>query len=241
MTTDEELDARFGAADRAARLSAHEPTLVNLFAVSEAESLGRRRRRAIARAGIAGALVIGLGVGAPTAAAAIRDYLSQTGRYCSGTECGAGVNPEEAEWIDSSKSDFGVYVDSLFPTDLPLADGSSRAQVVGQLVSNIESANAADGSGGEWTALGLSSSLENIIYCGWVNQWLAADAAGDAGSAQRSAEVMRDAAEWPATVKTDGGGVADAIRWYADAANRGDAATVLGGAKAFACVDSERP
>lgn len=242
MTTDEELDARFEAADRAARLGAHEPALVAMFATAEGESLGRRRRRGFARAGVAGGLVIALGLGAPAAAAAISEYLAQSGTYCSGTECGNDPTLEESEWIDSSAPDFASYVDSLFPSDLPLADGASREDVVGELVGNIEADNAAYGAG-YWGSLGLSSSLEFIIYCGWVNQWVAADAEGEAGSADRAARIMRDATEWPGVVKTDGGGVVDSMIKYADAADRGDAATVFAGAKAFGCVplDSDAP
>ena len=247
MTTDEELDARFGAADRAVRLSTHESALVDLLAVSEHKSLRRRRRRSLARAGIGAALIVGLGLGAPTAAAAIREYLAQSGTYCSGTECGNDPTQEEAEWIDSGAPDFARYVDSLFPSDLPLADGTSREDIVGQLVGGIEAQNAVDAQdglgAGSFARLGLSSSLEFIIYCGWVNQWVAADDAGDADSARRAAEVMRDAAEWPDIVKVDGGGVVTSILTYADAADRGDAAMVFVGSQAFGCmpVESDAP
>lgn len=247
MTTDKILDARFEAADRAARLGSHEPSLLALFAVSEGESLRRRRRRAFARAGVAGGLVIALSFGAPAATATIQEYLAQTGSYCSGSECGSNATSEELEAIDSGAPDFSNFVDSLFPTNLPLADGTSREDVVGQLLGNIEEVNAADaldghGAGIHFT-LGLSSSLEFIIYCGWVNQWVAADAEGDAESAQRAAQVMRDAAGWPGIVKTDGGGVVDQLLKHADAADHGDAAAMMVGDEPAGCVarDSELP
>jgi hypothetical protein len=131
-------------------------------------------------------------------------------------------------------------VDSLFPSELPLADGMTREDAVGHLVDSIEAQNAADARDGYpagfFSALGLSSSLEYLVYCGWVDQWIAADRDGDAGSADRAAEVMRGATEWSGVVKTDGGGVVDILLSYADAADRGDAATVSAGAASLGCV-----
>lgn len=237
MTIDEDLDARLVAADRSPGLNEHDAALVATFEAAEAASRSLSRRRGVIRAGIAGSLVIGLGFAAPAAAAAIEDFLAQTGDYCDwGTECGNGATVAESEWIDSTQSDFDDFAMSVFPDELPLPPGSSREELVTWLVESYEAQNSTESGGVLTTRLGLEGTFESRIYCGWVNEWLQADADRDDARQQRAAEVMREAAGWPATVKTDGGGIVDMLLQFAEGADDGDAGIVRAAASAWSCA-----
>jgi hypothetical protein len=232
MLAETELDARLTGADRAAQLGAHAPSLAAAFTAAEPEARTRRRRRRFTAAGIATVLALALGASVPAAAGAVREFLAQTGTHCeSGTECGTGATLAESEWIDSSQADFPEYVDSLFNPALPLAPGQSREQVVDWLVDSTLASDAAYGPG-VWSSLGLSASLESGIYCGWIDEWLSAD---DDSARDRAAVVLREAATWPATVKSDGGGVVDYLLDTADAADRGETHAVRNAALGWAC------
>lgn len=209
--TDDDLLARLKAADPAARLQVDGAHLERLMQ-------RRPRRRAWVIGGIIGALVIG--AAAPATAGAVRDFLAQTGQYGAGT----GEDPDTTEWIDLTAPDAGEYMITLYPDYLPVPSGVDerqfRQEVVDQVIASARQSSANEGGVAVMQqSTGLVRTFESATYATWIGVWLAAD--DDAGRAEAT-RVLREACDWPAIVATDGGGIVDMMRRFADAAEHGD-------------------
>jgi len=165
--TDEELDARLARADRAAGLEADAGVLDALALDLRREARTRRRRRWLAAVGAGGALLLGA-ITAPAAADGIR-FLAQTGEY--GT---FGENSGE-QFIDWTAPDIGEYIATLYPDYLVLPSGTTRAELIDELVSSITSVEEPTTSSDDL----FVQAFEQKGHCAWIEEWLAADDARD--------------------------------------------------------------
>lgn len=155
----------------------------------------RRTRRGWTFAAVfatAGALAL------PTAAVAEQYFQAQTGIIDDGygTETQAGD-----EWIATEAADFGAYVSSVAPRELPTPAGfdwEAEAATVASWYSDEP---------GTVQRIGLVSDLERALWLGWLLEWIEADSAGDNSRREQAIAVLREAPTWPATVATDGGGI----------------------------------
>lgn len=169
------------------------------------------RRRFVLVSGIAAVIV--LATGAAVAVSAVRDspvqeVLEQSG---AGSERVPG-----SETVDTGRSDLQRYIESIYPDDLPLPQGYDRESVVAT-VTALNASNA-----GLTQSIGLTHNIESVAYCAWVDQWLAADTLGDRHKRDEAAEVMTESLTWNGYTATDGGGVMEAQRSFADGAAAGD-------------------
>ncbi len=179
--TEAELDVRLARADRAAELEVDAGVLDALAHELQREARVTRRRRRIAAFGVGGALLLGA-LTAPAAADGIR-WLAQTGEY--GT---SGENAGE-EFIDWTASDIGDYIATLYPDYLVLPPGTSRAELVDELVSAITSVEEPTSSSDDL----FVQSFEQMAHCGWIDEWLAADDAGDTARRDVAAAAIEPA------------------------------------------------
>jgi len=179
----------------------------------------RRRRWIVPTAAVVAALAVGI----PGVAVA-SGYLARTGWFGSpspGSPEGTrplGTEADGSEWIDTSASDYGDYAVTLWPSYAPLPDGYDTGM--------FARAIASDGPEGLRQVTGIRSEFEQNARCAWRAEWLDADAVGDAARAAVAARTLTEAATWPATVATDGGGIVDEERALATAAVAGDRAVV---------------
>lgn len=197
MITDEDLSQRLARAAASAQ-NAVVPSGTVALLVSDARrkaaSASLRRRITAGVAG--GALVIGGLVATPAAADVVRHFLVQTGWTSEGTEVIA-----DSEWVDTSESDLGAYIEWVYPEWLPLAPGQTKAGIIEQ----VRLAHAENP--GVTQEVGIRRSLERAVYVGWLDEWIAAHEAGDDARTAAAVEVLSEAPSWPAFVATDGGGV----------------------------------
>jgi len=217
--TDDDLLVRLKAADPAARLDVHEAHLTRLMA-------RRPRRRLWIIGGIIGALAVG--AAAPATAGAVHDFLAQTGQYGSGS----GEVADTTEWIDVTAPDAAEYMTTLYPDYLPIPSSVDeqrfRERVVDVLITTAKASSADEGGAAVMQqSTGLVRTFEAATYAEWIRTWLEADAAGDSAARAEATSAMRAACEWPAIVTTDGGGIVDLMKRFADAAERNDRTGVL--------------
>jgi len=169
------------------------------------------------------AVMAALAVGIPATAVA-SGYLARTGWFGSpnpGSPEGTrpiGTEADGSEWIDTSAADYGDYAVTLWPSSVPLPPGYD--------VGSFARAIAADAPEGLRQVTGIRSEFEQNARCAWREEWLDADAVGDAARAAVAAQTLTDGATWPATVATDGGGIVDGEKELAAAATAGDRAGV---------------
>lgn len=179
----------------------------------------RRRRWILPTATIAVVCAVGI----PGAAVA-SGYLARTGWFGSpnpGSPEGTrpvGTEADGSEWIDTSAADYGDYAVTLWPAYATLPPGYDTAA--------FARAIAADAPEGLRQVTGIRSEFEQNARCAWRAEWLDADALGDAARTTLAAQTLTEAATWPATVATDGGGIVDEERTLAAAATAGDRAGV---------------
>lgn len=194
--TEAELDARLARADRAAGLWVDAGVLDALALDLQREARGRRRRRRLVALGAGGALLVGA-LTAPAAADGIR-FLAQTGEYVAvGDEAGE-------EFIDWTAPDIGDYIATLYPDYLTLPPGMSREGLIDELVAGItaveEPTTSSDGF--------FVSGFEQLAHCGWIDEWLAADDAGDMARRDIATAAIDPAGNlrYTATLLVDEGG-----------------------------------
>lgn len=171
----------------------------------------------------AAAIAVVCAVGIPGAAVA-SGYLARTGWFGSpnpGSPEGTrpvGTEADGSEWIDTSAADYGDYAVTLWPAYATLPSGYDTAA--------FARAIAADAPEGLRQVTGIRSEFEQNARCAWRAEWLDADALGDAARAAIAARTLTEAATWPATVASDGGGIVEEERAVAGAATAGDRAGV---------------
>jgi len=74
----------------------------------------------------------------------------------------------------------------------------------------------------------LGAQVTGAVACGWLDLWVAAEAAGDQAAMTQAAEAMASARSWPILLEMDAEGYYPEVLWqYADALATGGI-TVLG-------------
>lgn len=217
MMSDDELIAALRAADPAPSVTVSDSDA--LRAVRRARPARRRPRRVMIAAAIAAAIAVGVPAGA-----AATGFLARTGWFGSPNpgdhrdHCvDAGVTEYDCddEWIDLSAPDLDEVVASVYPTWMPLAPGVTREDLTARVVST-SSADAL-------TPLrSLRRAYESESYKDWLTAWIAANDRGDTVAQETASRVIAEAAGWPAIVATDGGGIADVMRAFAERIAAGD-------------------
>lgn len=172
---------------------------------------------------IAGALVI---AGGAVPATAFMDWIARTGE-----NAGTGTEDHGSELIDLTASDIRGLVDEMYPQSIPLPGSFTRAEAVGSVQAALQSdvddpVSNPDGRRVLMEELGITRQFESFALCAWLWEWRQADREGDIPTRDGAATHIRDAANWPAIVETDGGGVTDGILATADAADRGNSTSV---------------
>ncbi|MDF2990610.1 MAG: glycosyltransferase [Microbacterium sp.] len=205
--------AALAAADPAREVSVSAEHARRLVRAATAQP--RRRRWIVPTAAVAAVFALGI-----PATAAASGYLARTGWFGSpnpGSPEGTrpiGTEADGSEWIDTSASDYADYAVTLWPAyaSLPIEyDAATFARAI-----------AADAPEGLRQVTGIRSEFEQNARCAWREEWLDADASGDAQRAAAAAQTLTAAATWPATVATDGGGIVAEERALAAAAAAGD-------------------
>ncbi len=227
--TDDELDRRMLLADPARGLAPGDDSLGALLSSTGEQARSTRprsRRRMLTGLGIAGVMLIGGAAAAPAAADAIRQFLAQSDWTCSwGSECGDPAG----QWIDTGAADFVDYTATVFPYNLPLPAGVDAEEL---RVSVAASRHANPALTPDYS---IVFSFESRIYCEWVGEWLNRDAVGDIANRDAAARVMKESADWPGLVASDGGGIAEITRALAEAALDGNREAVQAAAQYSAC------
>ncbi|MFT4137244.1 hypothetical protein [Microbacterium sp.] len=176
-----------------------------------------RRRWSVWATALTAIVVVGVPVGAVAT-----EFAARTGWFGSpnpGDDRGASVSTEadDSEWLDLGADDLPDVVASLYPEWLPLAPGVTRAALTARVSDTMA------GMGGLAQATLVRRTFEHEAYRDWITAWITAHENGDATGQTKAAAILADAAEWPATVETDGGGVTDAMRAFARRIAAGDA------------------
>ncbi len=186
----------------------------------------RAKRRLAVAGGVCAAL---LTIGVPAGAVA-SGYLAQTGWFGSpnpgnpeGTET-ISTESDDSEWIDFGAADYVEFAASLWPEYADLPPGYQTDEFAAAIAQR--SVEATGWEPGLRQITSIVAEFEQSARCAWRAEWLAADAAGDPARQKTAVDVLRDAASWPATVATDGGGIVDGELDVADAAAAGDRAGV---------------
>lgn len=170
----------------------------------------RRPSRRLVAAGIAVA-VIASGAALPAAADGMRQFLTQVEGLGPGSEVIEG-----SEWIDTEAPDLVEYARATIPDEIPMAPGTERDQILRLVIALHDQEPAIT------QEVGLRRTYEVLVHCAWAAEWRRAFDEGDSAARDRAVDVLRSAADWPAIVATDGGGITDLYREYAALAEAGD-------------------
>ena len=151
----------------------------------------RRGRRMVLLVGGLTALAA-LGVSAPALAQHAHRFLAQTGWFTSPNPPGTKlVDPDQtstetdtSEWVSVTSPDFVAYSVSILPPEIVLPPAYSIDKFA-VAVATAQKHSFTDG--GLIQATGIRSHYEQVAQCVWMNEWLAADTAHDAGRAASAA------------------------------------------------------
>ncbi|MFT4284460.1 MAG: hypothetical protein QM598_06470 [Protaetiibacter sp.] len=184
-----------------------------------------RRRRRVVVASVLGVLAIGGVAAAPAAADVARRFLAQTGIYCpaSSTECRGGD-----EMIDLGAPDVSEVVASHYPDYVTLPPGVTADDIMRQVQSMFPGDSI-----GTTPDSAFQATFEQVVYCAWVGEWLAADVAGDVSALKDAADAMTASTSWPGPLQRS-----EAQAWqlmFAQAARDGDVDGVQTAAQFNAC------
>lgn len=175
------------------------------------------RRRRVRRATVAGAAALTLGAGLialPAAADVVREFLAQTGVVCEGSECGG----DWGEMIDLGAPDVDEFVASKYPDYLVLAPGQSRDGVVAQVQEAFPTEQNA-----VTPEASFAAEYEHLAYCGWIDEWLRADAEADLTARGDASDVLTEMLTWPGPMQTtDDPNIIVLQSAFAEAAREGD-------------------
>ena len=176
-----------------------------------------RRRRLIWATAVAAIAVVGIPAGAVATG-----FVAHTGWFGSpnpGDDRGAVVSTEsdDTEWLDLGADDLPDVVASLYPEWLPLAPGVTPEALTARVTDAMARQNAL----AQETL--VRRTYEYLAYRDWIGAWITAHDTGDTSGQAAAAAVLTEAAGWPAMVKTDGGGVTDIMRAFAERIAAGDA------------------
>lgn len=230
MHTDPDLKL-LAEADPAADVSlspieSHHLLRTTLDASPSATSPARGWRNRVVRVGI-GAVALGIAV---PALAFAGNYLAQTGMF---NHPGGENGPGTSEMIDILAPDYVDYAVTQWPDYVTLPASfdvkefaRTRAQATHDafVASNAAEEHPSDAS--YMAADGVKLDFEIAARCVWLNQWLDADARGDAAATAESAAKLDEAATWKYTVVFFTKEPLAGVRRVADAASAGDRAVV---------------
>jgi len=213
--SDTELLTALRAADPASSvtLSADEASK----AVRRSRGTRGPRRRLLLATGLAAVLVVGVPAGALASG-----FLARTGWFGSpnpGDDRGTCTSTEydcNSEWIDLSAPDLDEVVKSVYPEWMPLAPGVTREDLTARVVAIMTADNALA------PERLLRRTFESESYKDWLGAWIAAHDSGDVLAQEAASRVITEASDWPTLVATDGGGVTDIMRAYAERIAAGD-------------------
>lgn len=177
-TTDMELDSRLARADSAEAFEFDAALLDRL--ASDARAAARRRsvRARLAGAGIAFAVVVGVGIATPAVAEVVRAFFAQTGQVPAEDSAGSEAVPG-SEWIDISASDLRDYIEAIYPDWLPLTPCQDPAALIDQVAGKRER------NPGLQQEVTIRLRFEWLVLDAWVDEWIA---------------VLMEAREWPASL-----------------------------------------
>ncbi len=175
-----------------------------------------RRRWVIWATALTAVAVVGLPVGAVATG-----FAARTGWFGSpnpGDDRGSSVSTEsdDTEWLDLGADDLPHVVASLYPEWLPLAPGVTSDSLIARVTDVMT------GMEGLAQETLVRRTYESEAYRDWIGAWITAHDAGDADREEAAARVLEEAADWPAMVKTDGGGITDIMRAFAQRIAEGD-------------------
>lgn len=206
-----DLDRRLSALHRAPSV---DPQVLDRLAL-EAQHFGRGQfRRRLTVFGLSVMVVIGGGlIAAPAGADAVREFLALS----DWDPDDGGENLAASDWVDLSADDLHDYIDYIFPEWIPIPPSMTRADIVDRTYEISYQANTLT------QEVSLRRSIETFAYCGWAVELIDAERHGNAERYDRAAEIVLSAADWPALVATDGGGITDRLREAGTAAVAGEA------------------
>jgi hypothetical protein len=212
--------AALAAADPAAGIDLDPDTAHRILSATlhaQTQPAARKRTMTVAAAGIAGVLAIAAAT--PAVADGI-GYVAQTGMFGPA----GGENPDNSEWIEITAPDFVEYAVTLYPDYARLPAGYDRARFAELVAERRVEVN--NGERGIMQAIGIVEMYESRARCAWQVEWLDANTDGDAKRQTAAAAMLTEAATWPKTVASDGGGYVEAEQALARAAQAGDRSTV---------------
>lgn len=213
--SDAELLAALRAADPASSVGL--PADEASKAVRRSREARRPRRRWLLATSLAAVLVVSVPAGALASG-----FLARTGWFGSpnpGDDRGTCASTEydcKSEWIDLGAPDLDEVVTSVYPEWMPLAPGVTREDLTARVVAIMTADNAFA------PERLLRRTFESESYKDWLGAWIAAHASGDVVAQKAASRVITEASDWPTLVATDGGGVTDIMRAYAERIAAGD-------------------
>lgn len=209
------LDA-LRAADPAAQITLS--ATVSASAARHARPQRPARRRWLIWATALGAIAV-VGIPAGAVATGLAAHTGWFGSPNPGDDRGAVVSTEsdDTEWLNLAADDLPTVVASLYPEWLPLAPGVTADALTARVTDAMAQQNAL----AQETL--VRRTYEYEAYRDWIGAWITAHSAGDSAGQAAAATVLTEAADWPAMVATDGGGVTDVMRAFAERIAAGDA------------------
>lgn len=231
-TDSDPLMAALADADPGRGVSVSADSGERLIRAALAEGAPRRRPRrrwmpfAVAIASI-------LGVGVPATAIGT-GFIAQTGWFANpnpGSPEGTiplGTESDGSEWVDITAPDYVQFAASIWPSYAVLPDGYTADDFAAAIAERTVSANERYDNGVTTyrQVTGILAQFEQFARCAWRGEWLDANAEGDTARERIAASVLTEAASWPATSASDGGGIVEGERAVADAATSRDRTAV---------------
>lgn len=214
--TDADIRHLLRAADPAASVSLADTDAAAIVRHARPSRPSRRRWLLWATA-LAAAVSLGVPAGAVATGFAARTGWFGSPNPGDDRSTSTSTESDDSEWLDLGAEDLPGVVASLYPEWLPLAPGVDRAEII----TRVTEAMAQPDALGQQTL--VLRTFEYEVYRDWISAWIAAHRSGNTVEQARAAEVLRDAADWPAMVATDGGGVTDLMRAFAARISAGDA------------------
>ena len=214
--SDADLLGALSAADPAASITLESADATSAIRHARSQPVSRRRW-AIWAAALSALVVVGVPVGAVAT-----DFAARTGWFGSpnpGDDRGSfdSTESDDTEWLDLGADDLPSVVGSLYPDWIPLAPGVTREELTARVVDAMAQNNAL----AQETL--VRRTFEYEAYRDWIGAWIAAREKGNSAGQSTAAKVLADASDWPAMVETDGGGVTDIMRAFAERIAAGDA------------------
>lgn len=236
MITDAELDTVLAIeADRRVADRAHHAFDSAVFDWAEQQRINggddmparaRAMRRRVPRwALVSGGVFALVCLGAPLAATAVATWTAHTGTYGGpGTE-----TDQSAEWIGLDAEDAPQAIANLYPSYLdlpPEIDEQTVKGIVGRVWGGFGGTPAGAGHSTIPDTV-IQTTYDTVARCAWYRHWLSADSDSDRIATATAVQALERAATWPATVSTDGGGIAGSLKSIATSARDGDRSEVV--------------